>query len=131
MVIEVTSGAMATLLAEAQRAAPLECCGLLLGTPIRIEQAMPAANVHADPAAHFEIDPATLIAAHKAERAGGPRLIGYYHSHPSGMAEPSAVDRAMASGDGRIWAIIAGSAVSFWRDAAAGFEPLPTRVAGR
>ena len=31
MVIEVTSGVLATLRAEAERAAPEECCGLLLG----------------------------------------------------------------------------------------------------
>lgn len=129
MAITLTSGALATLLEEATRAGALECCGLLLGRGGRIARAVPAANVHPDPARHFEIDPAALIAAHRDARAGGAAVLGYYHSHPTGRAEPSPTDQAMASGDDRIWAIIAGGTVTMWRDAQAGFEPLPTRVA--
>lgn len=125
----LTSGALATLLKEAQRAHPLECCGLLLGQGAVVEEVRPAPNVHPDPARHFEIDPAALIAAHKAARQGGPQVLGYYHSHPAGLAEPSATDRAQASGDGRIWAIVADGAVGMWLDLPHGFEPLPLRVA--
>jgi proteasome lid subunit RPN8/RPN11 len=131
MEFTVTSGAIATLLQEAARALPDEACGLLLGQGGRIERAVPCANVHPDPARHFEIDPAALIAAHRAARGGGPALLGYYHSHPAGRAEPSATDRASASGDGRIWAIVAGEQIGWWRDGPNGFEPLPTRVAPR
>jgi proteasome lid subunit RPN8/RPN11 len=56
-------------------------------------------------------------------------VLGYYHSHPSGQAEPSATDCACASEDGRIWAIIANLEVTLWRDEPGGFEPLPLRVA--
>jgi desampylase len=128
MVVEVTSGAMATLLDEAVRAHPHECCGLLLGQGLLIENATAATNIHPDPSRHFEIDPAALIAAHRAARAGGPQVLGYYHSHPAGRAEPSATDRAMASGDGRIWAIAAGRTVGWWRDTPDGFEALSLRV---
>lgn len=124
----VTSGALATLLAEATRAHPREACGLLLGRGGVIEEARPAANVHPDPLRHFEIDPAALIAAHRAARAGGPDLIGYYHSHPTGHCAPSATDREQAAGDGRIWAIAARGAVGWWRDAPSGFEALSLRV---
>ena len=129
MVVELTSGTVATLLEEAARAHPRECCGLLLGQQQRIALAQPAANVHLDPERHFEIDPKALIAAHRAARAGGLDLLGYYHSHPNGRATPSSTDAAQASGDGRIWAIIAQGEVTWWRDAPHGFEPLPTRVA--
>ncbi|MBS0477586.1 MAG: M67 family metallopeptidase [Proteobacteria bacterium] len=131
MAIEVTSGATATLIEEATRAFPHECCGLLLGQGVRIECALPAANVHPDPLRHFEIDPAALIAAYRAARAGGPQVLGYYHSHPNGRAGPSETDRRAASGDGRIWAIIAAGDVLFWRDGPDGFEALPSRVADR
>jgi len=124
----VTSGAKATLLAEAAAAFPLEACGLLLGAAGVITAAVPVRNVHPDPARHFELDPAALIAAHRAARAGGPQVLGYYHSHPTGLASPSATDRACASGDGRIWAIVAGGAIGWWRDTPEGFEPLPLRV---
>ena len=128
MDLEVTSGAIATLLEEATRAGEHECCGLLLGQGLRIAQAMPCANVHPDPAGHFEIDPAALIAAHRTAREGGAQVIGYYHSHPNGRPGPSAEDRAAACGDGRIWAIIANAKAGWWRDGANGFEPLSTRV---
>ena len=32
----------------------------------------------------LEIDPAKLIAALRAERGGGPAVVGCYHSHPRG-----------------------------------------------
>jgi hypothetical protein len=30
----------------------------------------------------------------------------------------------MAAGDGKVWAIVAGQAIAFWRDSPSGFEPL-------
>ncbi len=128
MTIEVTSGAMATLHAEAVRAAPMECCGLLLGRGSKVEEARPVANIAADPLRHFEIDPVALFAAHRAERSGGPPLVGYYHSHPGGHPLPSATDCAHASGDERVWAIVAEGQVTFWRDGPAGFAALPYAV---
>lgn len=122
MAVKVTSGALATLVGQSFRGRTLEVCGLLLGRGELIERAVPCANVHPDPAAHFELDPAALVAAHKAARKGGPDVLGYFHSHPIGRAEPSGEDRACASGDGRIWAILAGMEIGWWRDTPDGFE---------
>lgn len=124
MDIEVASEVIDLILAEAAAAHPHECCGILLGQDGWVERALPAVNVHPDPSRHFEIDPAALIAAHKAARAGGAQVVGYYHSHPTGLAEPSATDRAMAAGDGRIWAIAADGRVSWWQDRQEGFAAL-------
>lgn len=128
MDIPVTSDVIATLLAEAARAAPEECCGLLLGRGGRIDEARPAANISPVPLLRFEIDPAALFAAHRAARAGGPELLGYYHSHPAGHPRPSATDCEHATGDDRLWAIVAGGVVAFWRDGEAGFAPLSYAV---
>ncbi|VWX47039.1 M67 family metallopeptidase [Novosphingobium sp. 9U] len=128
MTVEVTSGVLATLREEAERAAPRECCGLLLGQGRRIEQALPAANVSPEPLTRFEIDPIALLGAHKAARAGGPEVIGYYHSHPSGHPVPSATDCEHSTGDLRVWAIVAGGEVAFWRDSGNGFTPLSCQV---
>lgn len=131
MVVQVASGVVATLVAEAATAAPKECCGILLGRG-RIEEARPAANLAADPLRRFEVDPAALIAAHRAARSGGLPVIGYYHSHPSGHPVPSATDCEHAGGDGSVWAIVApeaaGWAVAFWRDGAQGFAALSYEV---
>jgi desampylase len=124
MTLNVTRGVVAKLLDEAERAAPAECCGLLLGRAETVLEACPAANIAADPLRHFEIDPTALFAAHKAERGGGLQLLGYYHSHPEGHPVPSAVDCEHASGDARVWAIIAGGEVRFWRDGDQGFAAL-------
>lgn len=128
MPITLSPSAHAAILAAAQEARPLEACGLLLGQGAHIEAAQPAANVHPEPMRHFEIDPAALIAAHKAARTGGLQVLGYFHSHPNGLARPSATDAASASGDGRIWAISAADLVSLWRDGPSGFEPLSYAV---
>jgi proteasome lid subunit RPN8/RPN11 len=126
--LTVTAAVLARLLDEADRAAPDECCGLLLGGET-ITDVLPADNVAADRRCHFEIDPIVLLSAHKAARHGGPAVLGYYHSHPTGSLEPSLTDRAEAFGDGRVWAIVAAGEVAFWRADPGRFEALPYRVA--
>lgn len=121
----ISQHAFKAMLASAHSAAPHEACGLLLGHGSTIEAAMPTANVAPDPARHFEIDPTALIAAHRAARDGsGPQVLGYFHSHPNGLARPSATDEASAARDGRIWAIVADGAITCWHDGTDGFEPL-------
>jgi proteasome lid subunit RPN8/RPN11 len=119
------------LLAEARKAHPEEACGLLLGRFGRIWAIRPTRNVHPAPRTHFEIDPRALIAAHRTERAGGLKLLGYYHSHPAGEPIPSATDRALSARDGKIWAIVAGKSLMFWKDDPAGFVPLFHMLPGR
>jgi desampylase len=103
------------MLAAAAAAPDREVCGLLFGEGGRIEAVQPCANVSAQPEDSFEIDPAALIAAHKAEREGGRKLIGCYHSHPNGWPEPSARDADAAQRDMPLWLIIAGGALTAWR----------------
>jgi predicted GIY-YIG superfamily endonuclease/proteasome lid subunit RPN8/RPN11 len=126
--ISISKGEFQTLLLESINAFPGEACGLLLGRDNRIEKVVPAANVHPTPKNHFEIDPQALIDAHRTARQGGPEVIGYYHSHPRGPATPSATDCEMASGDGRVWAIVAMGDVTFWRVDRDGFAKLSYSV---
>jgi len=121
---------MERLRSEAEASAPEECCGLLLGREI-IDEVRPAANVAPDRRHRFEIDPQALVDAYRAARSGGPQVMGYYHSHPAGPAGPSDVDRAMAAGDGKVWAIVAEGGVTFWRDEETGFAPLSYVVEDR
>lgn len=109
------------MVSEAERAAPEECCGILFGRPGAIETALRTTNVAQDRLRRFEIDPQALVDAHRHARRGGTPVAGYYHSHPDGPAEPSEVDRASASGDGMIWAVVGKPGVAFWRDEEAGF----------
>lgn len=130
MVIELTSDLIEQLQEHAAAAHPQECCGLLLGQGSQIIEVQPASNVHPAPQTHFEIDPQALVDAHRAARNGGPSIIGYYHSHPNGPAKPSQTDAAMASGDGRVWAIIgANGQLRLWQDNPGGFEERSARLA--
>lgn len=128
--IAVTSAIFVRMRAEAARATPEECCGILLGAAGLIDTIWPAANVAADRRRLFEIDPQALVDAYRWARAGTRQVLGYYHSHPSGEAKPSNIDQAMAAGDGRVWAIIGETDVTFWRDDEAGFARLSCRIVG-
>ncbi|GFE72526.1 M67 family metallopeptidase [Novosphingobium sp. TCA1] len=135
MNVAVTSDVIARLHEESLRAHPEECCGILIGNEDRIEEVIPAANVALEPTRHFEIDPATLLAAHRAARQGAGRegagkVMGYYHSHPVGRPVPSATDCEHSTGDLRVWAIIADGQVAFWRDTGNGFSPLTCHIVG-
>lgn len=114
MGIVISRSVLAAVRAEAAEAQGLEVCGLLFGEG-RIEAYRPTANVSPSPGDAFEIDPAALFAAIRAERSGGPVLAGYYHSHPSGVAEPSSRDHVAAAGDGKYWLIVAGGEIRLWR----------------
>jgi len=157
MTVSIASGLIAQIVSAAQRSPSAEVCGLLLslhagpvpasasievptaenGPVMPIKAVVACANVAADPARRFEIDPAALLSAHRAARRGGPAVVGHYHSHPSGDPTPSPRDAADAAADGSIW-LIAGSIsghveVRGWRAVAQGavhgrFDPIALRV---
>ena len=114
---------------ESALVSPREACGLLFGEDDAITAMQVVDNVAEDPERRFEIDPRALFAALRAERAGGPRLIGYWHSHPGGDATPSITDAAMAAPDGKLWLIVAGDMATLWRAGSQGlhgrFAPIP------
>jgi proteasome lid subunit RPN8/RPN11 len=123
MIVTIPNMLRERILFEAASSPAREICGLLLGAEGAIEQAIATDNVAADPADTFEIDPAALFAALRAERAGGPALIGHYHSHPNGRAEPSPRDCAAAE-LGKLWLIIANNVVRAWLAERNGFREL-------
>ena len=130
--MQVNAQVMDEMRDYARTASPHECCGILLGTPALITAAIPAPNIHPAPRTRFEIDPQTLIDAHRAARTGGAQIAGYYHSHPHGPAQPSATDRDHAAHDGAIWAIVGEAGdVTFWRDDEDRFTPLSYAIASR
>ncbi|HEX7693845.1 MAG TPA: M67 family metallopeptidase [Sphingomonas sp.] len=129
MRLEISREALAGIRAAAAAAHPLEACGLLFGDDGWISGWEETRNVAVRAETEFEIDPAALFAALRVERAGGPKLLGCWHSHPNGFGRPSATDIAMASSDGNIWLIVAGEEVTAWiagsgKAGVAAFEPV-------
>jgi proteasome lid subunit RPN8/RPN11 len=101
--------------AQARTAYPAECCGLVEGALVEgradgeVMWALalhPARNI-AERRDRFEIHPADHFAALRAARANGHAIIGCYHSHPGGIAQPSPTDRAAAGEENFIWLIAA------------------------
>ncbi len=119
----ISSELRAQLLAEAAALPDEEVCGLLFDEGDGLLTARGTVNDAHDRRASFEIAADALIAAHKAAREGGPRVVGCYHSHPNGRREPSARDTEMAR-DGDLWLIIAGGDITAWRAGQGGFGPI-------
>ena len=92
--------------AHAHRAKPSECCGVLLGAPGEIAEAVPTSNLASDPNHRFVLDPETHIAARREARQRGLEVVGFYHSHPRSPALPSATDLAEAAYPGHLCAIV-------------------------
>ncbi len=97
------------LIAEARAAFPIECCGLIEGTPTpegwRATALHGSKNLAADPAQAFLIDPQVHFDLLRRLRGTDHAIIGCYHSHPGGRAEPSERDRDEAIDDGFVWLI--------------------------
>jgi len=115
MAIRISRALLDQIIGHAAETPGREVCGLLTGSGDRIAGVIAADNVAADPARRFEIDPAVQFSAIRAERAGGAQVIGHYHSHPNGLAEPSACDAAEAVGAPALWLLVAGNAATAWR----------------
>lgn len=133
MKVTISRVVLNAILAQAADAAGREICGLLLGEGSHVKQAREAANIAAEPEQRFELDPAVLLAAHKAARSGGYQVLGHYHSHPGGNVEPSACDAEMALPDGALWLICAPDGrFALWRAGSEGvhgrFTPVEVLV---
>ncbi len=128
--IVLPADVLAVLAAQARRALPAECCGALLGQDdggLRtIRAALPLANAAAAPG-RYEIGPADVRQAEAVARERQLAVVGFYHSHPHGSAEPSPADLEAAwpwyvymivdplAGVARAWRL---------RDDRSAFEPL-------
>ena len=94
--LDIRRAAVDDILEHARAEAPLECCGLLVGTSARIDWIRRARNLHGSPTRYL-IDPADHFAALRAARARGLQVVGAYHSHPASTAVPSETDRGAAT----------------------------------
>jgi proteasome lid subunit RPN8/RPN11 len=109
----------ARILAEARAAFPRECCGLIEGDSERITALHPMRNL-AEAPDRFAIDPAEQFRLMRE----GRDIVGCYHSHPDGRAEPSPRDADGAGEVGFLWLIAAAEDVAAFVWDGARFAPL-------
>jgi desampylase len=111
-VLHLTDALAAQILTAAARCFPREACGLIEGEETlegwRALAIHEADNLAADATRRFLIDPAVQFRLLKALRGGNRRVIGCFHSHPGGAAEPSGHDRASALEADFLWLIAGG-----------------------
>ncbi|MCA1908989.1 MAG: M67 family metallopeptidase [Magnetospirillum sp.] len=112
MILQIDAKLTKQMVDSAEAAFPAEACGLIIGRGkgqlIRVTRVVPAGNLLATTEDRFELDPAIRIAVEKELRDSGTkdRIVGHYHSHTDGTADPSATDRAMAHEPELAWLII-------------------------
>ncbi|HZB25841.1 MAG TPA: M67 family metallopeptidase [Vicinamibacterales bacterium] len=103
--VSISASALAAACAHASREAPNECCGLLVGTPGIIDEAVAIRNVLNSPT-RYQIDPAEHIVLNRRLRGSGRSIVGAYHSHPLTAAVPSPRDIAEAHYPEFVWLIV-------------------------
>ena len=93
------------MIAHALEEVPNECCGLLLGRDGVVERVV---AMKSDPPApdRYYMDPVRQVEVFEEMQKHGQSLIGIYHSHPRGPAEPSGADVQMAYHRGVAYVII-------------------------
>lgn len=141
MILQIAADLLKQVVDACEAAYPAEACGLIVGRGkgklVRATRVVAAANLLAAEPGRFELDPATRVRVEKELRDGGSRdrVLGHYHSHPDGAAEPSAADRAAAFEPDLAWLIVAvadGQAIhaqAHRMDERRGaFRPVPLRV---
>ena len=103
--VHISREALTEIVAHARRDAPHECCGLLIGRPAEILEAVPTGNGATDPTRHYEISPVDYFAQIRrcrrisAAQSDTFAVLGAYHSHPRGGPNPSETDTAQAFHD--------------------------------
>jgi [CysO sulfur-carrier protein]-S-L-cysteine hydrolase len=103
--LDIYKEVLDTIVAHAREALPDECCGLLIGTPPRIDAAYRARNLEGS-RTRFLIDPRDHFAAVRAARELKRFVVGVYHSHPASAAAPSEADLAEATYEDYVYLIV-------------------------
>jgi proteasome lid subunit RPN8/RPN11 len=103
--IEVRRRVLDDVVAHAVAEAPLECCGLLVGTASRIDESVATANLEAS-RVRFRVDPREHFDLQRSLRGTDRAIVGSYHSHPASRPVPSPSDIAEAYYPGFVYVIV-------------------------
>ncbi len=105
--VTITESAYQSILAQAQKDAPVESCGYLLGPDKETAtENFPMTNIdHSEE--HFSFDPKEQFAAIKYARQQGLKIVGNWHSHPASPSRPSEEDKRLAYDPNILYFILA------------------------
>ena len=94
-VLRIARPAWEAAWAGVKRAAPWEAVGALVGRDCA-EEAVFLPNVAEDPRVAYRADPKALLRLLRRLDEENKKLFAFFHSHPEGLAYPSARDREEA-----------------------------------
>ena len=84
------------LISQAQKEAPDESCGYLLGVDDTVAENYPMENIDHSPE-HFSFAPKDQFAALRYARQKGLKILANWHSHPASPSRPSQEDLRLAN----------------------------------
>jgi desampylase len=109
--IILTKAQWETMISALHGAYPEEGCGLVIGHQQGgdwvVDDIVPSENLSPTPLRNFEVDMRLRLRLQRELRDTGRAVIGHYHSHPDGVATPSATDLKSAWEDNMVWIIVA------------------------
>lgn len=93
-VVTISATAQKTLLIDVYKRRRIEACGVLIGNiddsgNWQVEEVYPLRNIYDSPV-YFEFAPEDLLTA---DLAYPGKVVGVYHSHPTGLSVASVTDR--------------------------------------
>lgn len=98
------------MIEHAAQGRPEEVVGVLAGEydegRSRVERRYRAENAATRPRVRYEIAPEEELGVLEAIDDDGLDVVGFYHSHPRGPLEPSAVDAELAAWPGYSYVIV-------------------------
>lgn len=109
MTLELPESVRTAIVEHARDGAPEEVVGALAGhrgDPSTVERAYPATNASETPETRYEIAPDEEIELLDRIDAADLDVVGFYHSHPRGPAEPSETDERLAAWLGYSYVIV-------------------------
>lgn len=83
---------LASMISHALESDPEECCGVLIGSDDKAEEARRIQNAHPEPIRRYEMPPLELMRAESDAEAKGRKIVAIYHSHTHTQAYPSQTD---------------------------------------
>ena len=93
------------MVAQAEKTAPVEACGILAGRDGLTEKLYEMTNAD-NSSEHFTMVPEEQFAVAKNMRAEGLEMLAVYHSHPATPARPSQEDIKLAVMPGATYVIL-------------------------
>ena len=94
--MKINENVIQELICQAQKDAPNETCGYLLGTDDTVTENYWMENIDHSPE-HFSFAPKDQFAALKYARGKGLKILANWHSHPASPSRPSQEDLRLAN----------------------------------